>query len=127
MGTQPSREQPALILCVPWQALDIAHQSRRVYEDVTAGIIFLGTPHLISDEGDGWNNLKLIMKGNRKDISKENMTEDDKNNIISVGQRFDELRLGIPILSVYEAVETKLRENILHAFRPRNKSSVVVR
>ncbi|KAL9097860.1 MAG: hypothetical protein Q9165_000186 [Trypethelium subeluteriae] len=108
------------------RALTSAHQYQRIYEDVTAGVIFLGTPHLTSMGDEGWDNLKLIMRANRKDISKQNLTEEEKNSLITICKRFQELQLPIPILSVFEGKESKIRENPFLAFRASSKSSLTL-
>ncbi|KAI9664019.1 MAG: hypothetical protein M1821_007510 [Bathelium mastoideum] len=127
---EPGYEQrPLLFIChslgglIIKKALTSAHQYQRIYEDVTAGIIFLGTPHLTSMVDDSWNNLKLIMKANRRDISKQNLTEEEQASIVTVCQRFQELQLPILVLSVYEGKETKVRENLLQSWRTHSKSS----
>lgn len=66
------------------------------------------------------------MRSNRKDIPKQNLAKEDIISFASACQRFDEIDLQIPILSIYEAFETRLRENILLNFRPGNNSSVLV-
>lgn len=79
-----------------------------------------------STSAEGWDKVKLIMKGNRKDISKQNMTDSEMESITTTCRQFDDLRLTIPILSVYEARETKVHENLLAAFRGKAKALVLV-
>jgi hypothetical protein len=81
---------------------------------------------LTSPSAEGWDNVKLIMKANRKDISKQNMTDNEMESIVTTCRQFDNLRLTIPILSVYEGRETRVRESLLSAFRGKAKTSVLV-
>lgn len=101
-------------------------RSRQAYQDVTSGIIFLGTPHLVDASAEGWENLKLLMKGNRKDISKHNMTESEMELVISACQQFDNLHLPIPLMSVYELRETKVRESLFNPLRRKRNYMEVV-
>ncbi|KAF2810563.1 uncharacterized protein BDZ99DRAFT_386857, partial [Mytilinidion resinicola] len=123
-------QRPLLFIChslgglVVKRALSSAYQYQRIYEDVTAGIIFLGTPHLAAERDEKWNLFKLIMRANRKDIAKENMTQDEIASIATVCRRFAALPLNIPILSVYEDKESKVRENLLQAWRSSSKTSI---
>ncbi|KAF2238369.1 nb-arc and tpr domain-containing protein [Viridothelium virens] len=66
------------------------------------------------------------MRANRKDISKQNLTEEDRDSLITVCKRFQELQLNIPILSVFEGRESKIRENPFLAFRASSKSSLTL-
>ncbi len=70
--------------------------------------------------------MKLIMKANRKDVSKQNMTDQEIESIATVCRQFEDLQLDIPILSVYERRETKVRENLMYALRGKSKTAVLV-
>ena len=106
--------------------MTLAFRSRQSYEDVTSGIIFLGSPHLTSASAEGWNTVKLVMKANRKDVSKQNMTDNEMESIATACRQFEDLQLTIPVLSIYENRETKVRENLLYALRPKSKPTVMV-
>lgn len=105
------------------QALTLKLSSRPVYEDATAGIIFLGCP---STESEAWIHLRLLMKANTKEISRDNMSDVEMEAIISACRSFAGLQLNIPILSVFETRETKFRDNFFTAFRRKNNQATVV-
>lgn len=52
------------------------------------------------------------MKANEKDISKQNMSDPEKDLIMSTCRSFGDLRLDIPILTVFESMESKFRDKI---------------
>jgi hypothetical protein len=95
----------------------IAHQSQNLVEDVTAGIIFLGTPHLTSENDSRWENWRFILKANRKEISKDSLRASDTSSLAETCQRFQDLNLQVPILTVYETLETKIRDSLLYILR----------
>ncbi|KAL8831927.1 MAG: hypothetical protein Q9170_005089 [Blastenia crenularia] len=66
------------------------------------------------------------MKANRRDVSKQNMTEDEMEVIAATCRQFKELQLTIPILSVFEKRETRIRENLLAALRPKKKPATLL-
>jgi hypothetical protein len=109
------------------QALSISHQPANgdVLEDVTSGIIFLGTPHTTSKDDKRWENWKWILKLTRKDIPKQSQTDGDINMLVEVCQIFELLHLQIPVLSVFEAKETRVREGLLQSIRSGNKNQIV--
>jgi len=94
-------------------------------EDVTSGIIFLGTPHTTSKDDKRWENWKWILKLTRKDISKQSQTDADINMLVEVCQNFERMNLQIPVLSVFEAKQTRVRDGLLQTIRNSNKSQIV--
>ncbi|EFX00508.1 hypothetical protein CMQ_7510 [Grosmannia clavigera kw1407] len=80
---------------------------RQAYQDATAGIIFLGTPHLVTDTCAGWGISRSLMRASRRDIEKDNMDDSERKSIITTCQKFEGVYLDTPILSVYEQRETK--------------------
>lgn len=107
------------------QALCAASQSRNVVNEVTAGIMFLGTPHLELVDDERWNNWKWILKTNRKDLPKECLGSSDIVNLADTCRSFTRLNSQIPILSVYEGKDTKLRDALLKTFRGGSNRKVV--
>ncbi|KAF5969746.1 tetratricopeptide repeat domain-containing protein [Fusarium bulbicola] len=70
-------------------------------------------------DGKGWDITKLLMKGNRRDISKDNMTEQEIEGFATSCRSFEDLQLDIPILSVHETRETKSWDSRLSNLRKR--------
>lgn len=66
------------------------------------------------------------MKANRNDVSKQNMTDDEMETIATACRQFKDLQLTIPLLSVHERRETKIREGLLRAWRPKSKPAIMV-
>lgn len=81
---------------------------------------------MTSNSADGWDNVKLVMKANRKDVSKQNMTDVEKEMIVTACRQFEELLLISPILTACELRETKLREKSFQAFQSKGKLWIVV-
>jgi hypothetical protein len=106
--------------------LTSAYPNQNIYGDVTAGLIFLGTPHIVSSTSEGWINLKLIMRANRKDISKDNMNDAELETIAFVCKHFEDLSLNAAILSVCEGKETTIRDGIFSSFRSTSKNAITV-
>jgi hypothetical protein len=93
--------------------------------DATCGIVFLGTPHMTSQGDEKWENCRLILKSNRKDVPKQCLSADDISKLASVCQQFEDVNLQVPVLSVYEATETKVRENLLQSLRGNLRNKIV--
>ena len=105
-----------------------AHQtstSETDLEDVTAGIIFLGTPHTTSDDDKSWEKWRWILKAGRKDIPKQSQTDDDIKMLSELCRNFENLNLQIPVLSVFETEPTKVRDNLIQMIRGGRGKSVV--
>lgn len=54
------------------------------------------------------------------------MTDQEMESIATVCRQFEDLQLDVPILSVYEMRETKVRESLLYALRGKSKPAVLV-
>ncbi|KAL9028780.1 MAG: hypothetical protein Q9196_002903 [Gyalolechia fulgens] len=54
------------------------------------------------------------------------MTEDEMETIAITCRQFKDLQLTVPILSVYEGRETKIRENLLSALRAKKKPTALL-
>lgn len=110
------------------QAFSIFHQQANLdvlLDDVTSGIIFLRTPYTTSKDDKRWENWKWILKLTRKDISKQSQFDADINMLMKVCRHFEQLNLQIPVLSVCEAKQTKVREGLLQSIRNGNKNQIV--
>lgn len=124
--------RPLLLIChslgglIAKKALTIGCRSQHLYADVLAGIVFLGTPHLVTSDAEGWSNLKLLMKANSKDISKNNLTDHEMEQLISVCRQFESLQLHKPILSVFEQRKTRFNDHRFTTFRRKNNLSEVL-
>lgn len=53
------------------------------------------------------------MKSNRRETPKNSLSEIDIAKLAEVCSRFEALNLQLPILSVFEARETRIRDSIL--------------
>lgn len=85
----------------------------------------MGTPHTISLEDRCWENWKWILKSTRKDIPKQSLSEDDIKALSEVCHHFQKLELQIPVLSVYEANKSKVRDNLLKSIRSGSSRELV--
>lgn len=90
------------------QALYLASYDFPATRNALAGIIFLGTPHLTSPNDERWENWRLLLRIYRKDLPKTILSPQDIEMLAEVCLRFGGLNLHIPVLSVYETVETKV-------------------
>ncbi|KAI9708157.1 MAG: hypothetical protein M1820_004111 [Bogoriella megaspora] len=102
------------------------YKSYTVVDDVTCGMIFLGSPHITSVDDPRWDHLDMILKANRKDVSRHALTKDDIASLGRTCQAFEDIDLLRPILSVYEKQETKVRENLLHSLKGTNRKHILV-
>ena len=66
------------------------------------------------------------MKSNRKDVSKQNMENPEMDRIITTCRQFEDLRLTVPILSVYERRGTKFKDHLFQVFRRKKDATEVV-
>lgn len=106
------------------KALTLRLSSRSVYEDSTAGIIFLGCPHLTSTDSEAWGHSQQLMKANRNKISRHNMSEFDMGQIISACRNFAGLQINVPILSIFDRRKTMSFDDLFNTLRGKpNRSS----
>ncbi|KAF2802482.1 uncharacterized protein BDZ99DRAFT_576851 [Mytilinidion resinicola] len=123
-----TQQRPVLFIChslgglILKQALWIAHQhtpdaETPTLEDVTSGILFLGSPHTTSKDDKNWENRKWILKSTRKDVPKQSLTDEDIGHIGEVCQHFEKLDLHIRVISVFEANKSKVRDSLLKFIR----------
>ncbi|KAI1448209.1 P-loop containing nucleoside triphosphate hydrolase protein [Annulohypoxylon stygium] len=93
------------------QVLYLAHRDLPAIRNAIAGLMFLGSPHLTSPTDERWELWRLILRLLRKNIPKNALREEDIKILTEVCERFSGLNLEIPVLSVYEMSETKVRES----------------
>jgi hypothetical protein len=103
------------------QALSVANRQLYRFHDVFAcisGIILMGTPHSSQDGNEALDSAMLILRAYVKLASRSAKSHlaDDPEILKELALRFGDVRLRVPILSVYETKDTKFREN---AFRTR--------
>lgn len=77
--------------------------------NATAGIIFLGCPHLTQKNDNRWANWKLILKSSRKDISKNTLSQKDIEQLVLICRHFEQLDIELPVLSVFQSPATGTR------------------
>ena len=79
---------------------------------MNSGIVFLGTPHPLYIDCSKWARLNLILKSNAS-ISQSFLAEAERDvaRMANVSSDFDKLRLDVPIISVYEKKESRIRVN----------------
>lgn len=85
-----------------------AHLDYPHIRNALSGIVFLGTPHLRTTEDSRWENWRLILQIYRRDIPKTILRREEKERLADVCERFSALNLPVPILSVFESIETKV-------------------
>ena len=83
---------------------------------VLAGVVFLGTPHPTYKNEKTWPRLGSILRSKSK-FSRPIIAEAELEAAIvaNVSQRFEEIGLEIPIVSVYEQKKTRIGEGPLKA------------
>jgi len=81
--------------------------------DTISGVVFLATPHC--KQADDWQRFAQIFRAEYKTVNYRLLPKEDFSALCLVGLQFEELRLNIPILSIYETVPTRLRTNIFVA------------
>ncbi|MCJ1382412.1 hypothetical protein MMC17_005525 [Xylographa soralifera] len=79
----------------------------------TAGIIFLGTPHSISEEEKDWQNVTYAMRPAGSVKKKSRIAKEDARKLASTALRFEQSVGSIPVLSIYETQRTKVRYSII--------------
>ena len=79
---------------------------------MNSGIVFLGTPHPLYIDCSQWARLNLILKLNAC-VSQSFLAEAERDvaRMANVSSGFDKLRLKVPIMSVYEEKESRIRLN----------------
>ncbi|KAK7422145.1 hypothetical protein QQZ08_009613 [Neonectria magnoliae] len=99
------------------RALSLANQEGSVIEHALCGIIFLGTPHLVSLNDPRWSRWPLMMRSPAKDAPKVELGKFDIPNLAAACQDFQAINLQSPILSIYEGLEKRTRDNVLDVFK----------
>ncbi|KAF2120273.1 hypothetical protein BDV96DRAFT_642115 [Lophiotrema nucula] len=72
------------------------------------GVVFLGSPHVTWSKTKSWESLPLLLraclKGSKK---KAKTTWGDASTVVSISQKFADLQVEVPILSIFEQKTTK--------------------
>lgn len=107
------------------QAFCVANQQLHRYEylvNQVAGIIFISTPHFVSEQQRPLETLLLMLKASTRISLKlsPQKTEEVSFIILNLSARFEEIHLRAPILSIYETKETRVQDGIF-----RHKSAIV--
>ena len=95
------------------QALCIANEQLYRHEPLVnsmSGIIFLGTPHLGSNEAETSDRISMILKLASKKAAKPpaGRVAEERAIYPNLSKRFEGIYFRTPILSVYERVETRV-------------------
>jgi hypothetical protein len=79
--------------------------------NMTAGIVFLGTPHPTYRQPKMWRRLTPMLSCTAK-FSKPNLSQAELEAAIvaNISQKFEETGLDIPVVSIYEEKKTKVAE-----------------
>lgn len=74
-----------------------------------AGLIFLGTPHSISEEEKTWQNATYAIRPARAVRKKGQIGQDNARMLGNVSLRFEQSMSAVPVLAIYETLPTKIR------------------
>ncbi|MCJ1382282.1 hypothetical protein MMC17_005395 [Xylographa soralifera] len=118
-----SLSQPLMFLCYGLGGLVLKRALTLAYEKpldpasqflvaMNAGIVLLGTPHPLYIDCSQWARLHLILKSNTS-ISQSFLADAGRDvaRMANVSSGFDKLRLEVPVISVYESKESRIRVN----------------
>lgn len=91
----------------------LAQDGYPAIRNALSGIIFLGTPHLGTADDERWENWLLLLKSYRRDTPKTALSRQAVEMLANVCHRFTSLTCNLPIqvLSVFETVETRVRDS----------------
>ncbi|KAE8442542.1 hypothetical protein EG329_003257 [Mollisiaceae sp. DMI_Dod_QoI] len=85
------------------------HRFRSLLHDIISGIFFLATPHIVESDAAASRALATILRSDLKPNSKRMFSKSDLSGLAFYDLQFEELKLGIPILSYYETLETRFQ------------------
>jgi hypothetical protein len=91
------------------------HRFRSLLRDIISGIVFLATPHIVESDETASRALATILRSDLKPKSKRMFSKSDLSGLAFCGLQFEELKLGIPILSCYETFETRFQSPLWHS------------
>ncbi|KAL8305078.1 hypothetical protein RB598_003018 [Gaeumannomyces tritici] len=105
---------PVLIVCHSLGGLIVKEALRLAYEQnyrnllrALAGVILLGTPHSGTESRDKWQNATVMLSKKSKRLSSDDLTRLSKSSLL-----FEQAAVTVPILSVYETKETKVKSRL---------------
>jgi len=89
---------------------DPAYQTLR---SVQAGVVFLGTPHPTRVHRDRWLSLSLILRACLK-VSGGILAQAELEaaTIANISEKFQDLDIEVPVLSVFESKKTHIGDNL---------------
>ena len=97
------------------QALRIAYENEERYRQILrnlAAAILLGTPHSSPEHQDVWQNTALLVQPSRLLQKKRDIATKDLQLLSRSSKSFDEADVSIPILSIYEKKEIKVKTGL---------------
>lgn len=95
------------------QAFCVANEQLHRYEylvNQVAGIVFIGTPHLGSNQAETLEKALCILKVTTKATIKvpPQKTKEEGSILFDLSVRFEAIHLRAPILSIYETKKTRI-------------------
>jgi hypothetical protein len=91
-------------------------QFRHVLQSL-AGVILLGTPHSTAEDDQTWQNAALAMKTGIITKKKRYIDTGDSAKLAQSSIRFEQAAVSVPILSIYEIQETKVRTSLVSSLK----------
>jgi len=111
---------------VAGKTLEIMQQFHYLYHSLIkkiSGLVFLGVPHFKSDRAIAKTTLNLLLKCSTGDSTP--IFEEDASMVINVCNRFDDLNLNLPVVSIYETYGTKIPHGILSRLVGKARNPIV--
>ncbi|KAI1425307.1 hypothetical protein F5Y12DRAFT_747918 [Xylaria sp. FL1777] len=132
---QAQRKLPLVFIChgtggfVLKQALCICreqHVRYRLVIDVVSGAVFLGAPHLVTDQLESKKTFDLLLNCQNKGFGRSLSSHGDITALIHVCKTFELLNLKVPVVSAYEERETLMQSYLFSKFRRKGRNQVIV-
>ena len=94
------------------QALRLLYaDSCRTFLRALAGVILLGTPHSSKDKGSRWQTVGKVVPSLSK--KQRSLSTSDIASLTNSSRQFEQAAVEVPILSVYETKETKVKTGLV--------------
>ncbi|KAL9619090.1 MAG: hypothetical protein Q9160_006266 [Pyrenula sp. 1 TL-2023] len=84
-----------------------SHQQCALANEIS-GVVFLATPHSIDEDERGRTKFATILRRAYKEVKDSVFSQSDLTRLSLTSQRFEELPLDLPLLSVYESQPTRV-------------------